>query len=370
MKTFLALLLLGLTTQAAVLYPSQPGGGGGSSFPLTTDANFNGFGGTNVSKIVFVGGGSITSAPAGAPLVFSFTNGVLFTNSLTGGLLKLPPTNNLVNGILTQVAADGTTAMQAAGSESGIATLNGNGTNTHFYGATSFGTNTVSGMTVIDGNGNLTYYGPNALLVVYDNNTNPVFTASGTKGITSVIGYLYISNLTSQIYKFPTGTNTLLMSIGTNGGGGFTTNIFYIGNGVTSNEFWFANASGQAVLKVQTNGAAQIGTNSQVTIDASGNLSTVAIMSATNGMASYRSNSLAPFAFTFPATTVNWTNPINASIEVYIDNSGVTGTVIKKNGGQIASSLVGDAIFGLQPGEYFSETFSVGTPVGKWSPFP
>jgi hypothetical protein len=86
------------------------------------------------------------------------------------------------------------------------------------------------------------------------------------------------------------------------------------------------------------------------------------------GVGSYRSNAIGPVSFTFPATTVNWTNPINANIEVYIDNSGVTGTAIKKNGTQLFSSLVGDVTIGLQPGEYLSATYSVGTPTARWSP--
>lgn len=90
----------------------------------------------------------------------------------------------------------------------------------------------------------------------------------------------------------------------------------------------------------------------------------------TNGFGSYRSNAVAPVAFTFPASNVNWTNPIDASIQVYIDNTGVTGTLFKKNGQQIFAALVGDLQISLQPGEFFSETYTVGTPVGRWSPFP
>lgn len=89
-----------------------------------------------------------------------------------------------------------------------------------------------------------------------------------------------------------------------------------------------------------------------------------------SGIGSTLSNLSAPTSFTFPATTVNWTNPITTSIEVYIDNGAVTGTAIKKNGTTISSSVTGDANLGLQPGEYFSETYTVGTPTGKWSPFP
>jgi hypothetical protein len=83
------------------------------------------------------------------------------------------------------------------------------------------------------------------------------------------------------------------------------------------------------------------------------------------------SNKLAPTAITFPATTVNWTNTQSFKIVVYIDNAGVTGTTIKKNGATISSTLMttGMATIDLQSGDYFSETYTIGTPTAKWSPF-
>lgn len=100
-----------------------------------------------------------------------------------------------------------------------------------------------------------------------------------------------------------------------------------------------------------------------------GDLSSPFSFSATNGVASYRSNLVAPASFTFPATTVNWTNPLAVNIQVYIDNGGVTGTSVRKNGVQIFTLMTGPATIGLQPGEYFSQTYTVGTPVGTYSPF-
>lgn len=88
----------------------------------------------------------------------------------------------------------------------------------------------------------------------------------------------------------------------------------------------------------------------------------------TNGFSTFTSNLLAPTGITAPATTVKWTNPIPENIEVYIDNSGVTGTAIQKNGTTIFTSLVGDVTIGLQRGEFISLTYSVGTPSIKWSP--
>jgi hypothetical protein len=80
------------------------------------------------------------------------------------------------------------------------------------------------------------------------------------------------------------------------------------------------------------------------------------------------SNAVASASITFPNTTVNWTNPVNMPIILYIDNSGVTGSLVKKNGQQVFSSLVGDVTLHLKPGDYFSETYTVGTPSARWEP--
>lgn len=76
---------------------------------------------------------------------------------------------------------------------------------------------------------------------------------------------------------------------------------------------------------------------------------------------------VAPTAITFPATDTPWTNTLGAKIELYIDNVGITGTAIKKNGTQILGGLITGYTLVLLPGEYFSETFSVGTPTATYS---
>jgi len=93
------------------------------------------------------------------------------------------------------------------------------------------------------------------------------------------------------------------------------------------------------------------------------------IVTANIGYLSLCSNLIAPTSITFPATTVKWTNNIGVNIEIYIDNTGVTGTALFKNGGQIFGSILpADPSFHLQPGEYFSETYTTGTPTAKFSP--
>lgn len=88
----------------------------------------------------------------------------------------------------------------------------------------------------------------------------------------------------------------------------------------------------------------------------------------TYGVLTLVSNTVAPTSLSFPLTTVNWTNPVAYNIEVYINNATVTGSAIKKNGATIFSSVTGDCTFNLQKGEYFSETYTVGSPTATWSP--
>lgn len=90
---------------------------------------------------------------------------------------------------------------------------------------------------------------------------------------------------------------------------------------------------------------------------------------SSNGMGSSISNATM-FTLTMPATTVNLTNTNSVSWLYFIDNTGVTGTVVKKNGVQILSSIVSDVTIGLRPGETFSETYTLGTPALTGNVFP
>jgi len=92
-------------------------------------------------------------------------------------------------------------------------------------------------------------------------------------------------------------------------------------------------------------------------------------ITATNGFSSLASNTLALASITFPASAANWTNTFGKTIFVFIDNLGVTGTVVKINGTQVFSGLANDITLPLQSGEYFSETYTVGTPTATWKPF-
>jgi len=140
-------------------------------------------------------------------------------------------------------------------------------------------------------------------------------------------------------------------------------NFVSLGVGVATalGKVHITNSSAQVALRVDTTA-----TNDPLAVYRG---TTLLAGVSSNGVYSLASNLVAPTAITFPNSTVNWTNPLNCNIELYIDNTAVTGTAIKKNGTQIFGGLSNDVVMHLQPGEYFSETYSVGTPSATFSPF-
>lgn len=88
----------------------------------------------------------------------------------------------------------------------------------------------------------------------------------------------------------------------------------------------------------------------------------------TNGISSVTNSAVASASISFPSTTVKWTNTFGINIVLYIDNTAVTGTAIVKNGQQVFSGLANDATLLFKPGDYFSETYTVGSPTARWEP--
>jgi hypothetical protein len=95
----------------------------------------------------------------------------------------------------------------------------------------------------------------------------------------------------------------------------------------------------------------------------------------TNGVVSNSRRLLAPVSISVGGSPFNWTNSSAGgsggtnNVYVFIDGSGVTGSV-GLNGTTIFSGVTGaDATVPLQPGEYVTVTYSVGTPVMFWKPF-
>ncbi len=98
-------------------------------------------------------------------------------------------------------------------------------------------------------------------------------------------------------------------------------------------------------------------------------------VAATNGFRSVARNLATPLAITVGSSPLLLTNSSATALGgtnnvfVFIDGAGVTGTV-GINGTTVYSALAGaDATIPLQPGEYVTVTWSVGTPVVKAKPF-
>jgi hypothetical protein len=363
----------------------------------------------------------LTNAPAGytdaqaaaAALAAVNTNTVFRTNmNLSATQLTGPiSASQLPSGVVTNAYYTNGTAVQVIGNVLELGTNNfggsssgGVGTNLQVLAVGSMtvsNTLTVSNITAsgtFSGNGS----GLTGIKVADTNITGTITVTNGNVGIgTTSPGYGLTVNGASWI----TGTLFLggipqvnqaaidIHQLADNSSGGLRV---LNASSITSVRFWADGTSGHMSggtgdtlpLSINTlgsgavniggggiiymNGNVGIGTTSpKNALDVIGSGSFSGTITATNGVASYSSNTLALTSISFPATTVNWTNTLGKSIYVFINNAGVTGTALKINGTQIASTLLvtGDTMIPLQPGEYFSETYSAGTPTAVWKPF-
>src|ERR1035437_1585114 len=165
--------------------------------------------------------------------------------------------------------------------------------------------------------------------------------------------------------KFNTNDNSILFFSGAD-----SMRLSATANTWGGNATWKVDAPGVVAGRLNFDTSGNFGIGVPGTQSGSFNLNVRGLITTTNGVASYASNTLALASIVFPATTVNWTNTFGKNIFMFINNAGVTGTALYINGTQIASTLLvtGDTMIPLQPGEYFSETYTVGTPVAVWKP--
>lgn len=303
---------------------------------IAQEANLAGFGETNVAHVLGTNGSDIKFSGTG--LVFSNNNGTVTldsggiktTNTATGASFNTP-TNQPADGqVVIATGNGGDSKWGPAGS--GVQTPWAQDENAAGFKLTNasqvvVGNDPKNGLNTITGNGQSVQSTNNGIAFVRDSasaGSNVTFLVVG-QGLTSLGG--------------PTNRS------------------------VTARMPYFAPTNGIALGGTVDPGPGNL--------NASNNVSAVNLVISTNGFASYTNNAAALNSITFPATTVNWTNTNPFNIVMYIDNTGVTGTVVKKNVTTIASSvLAGDIITLLmKPGDYFSETYSLGTPIGKWEPF-
>jgi hypothetical protein len=141
-------------------------------------------------------------------------------------------------------------------------------------------------------------------------------------------------------------------------------------NSATSVTLKFLNLTGDVTTTLPANSLMVPGIGNQSSV---GGIPTVFLIGGiptfTAGIASTKSNGVAPVSISFPATTVAWTNANAFNIELYILTSTIT--VVKKNGTTIFSGSAGNiqaVTLHLQPGETFSATYATGSPSATYSP--
>lgn len=206
------------------------------------------------------------------------------------------------------------------------------------------------------------------------NGTN-VFTGSTNKFVnTTNTGTLGVAGAVTTASSLSVGT-----SLGVENGAAFFTistagtypsGVQFINNNGSASGLHIGNPTGPVgfvVISPATYLAWTTPTNSQMT--SNGVFSVARTVTATNGFTSSVSNATM-FTLTMPATTVNFTNTNSVAWMYFIDNTAVTGTVVKKNGVQIYSGLSTDMSIGLRSGETFSETYTIGTPVLTGNVYP
>jgi len=138
----------------------------------------------------------------------------------------------------------------------------------------------------------------------------------------------------------------------------------FTGNGYGRMGFGISTTKGGEVIT--TGQFPLILTSNTVTMN--GSVSNTLISTSTGGFSSGASNLVASTSIAVGASPFSYTNTIGKNVFVYVDGAGVTGS-LAKNGQQLFSALVGtDVTVPLQPGQYVTVTYTVGTPTMRFDP--
>lgn len=133
----------------------------------------------------------------------------------------------------------------------------------------------------------------------------------------------------------------------------------YVNVGPTLLTFGSTLAAANVQATMQHSGTSNIWTKG-------GHIATGTI-SATNGFASYSSNLLASTSITVGASPFLWTNSLTKNVVVYVDGVSVTGTV-GRNGSTVFGTIGQNTVI-LQPGEWATVTYTLGSPTATFHPF-
>lgn len=264
--------------------------------------------------------------------------------------------SNSVNGTLTNVNAGGVSILGPLTNTGALKTTTNFVTQVNVNGAAS-GANAVNvtGNAAISGNVGIGTTGPDVNLAV----GSTLLTAQGLTG-----AVLNLGGSTAQRPGINIGQDST-----------HALSLYWTGNATPGNTVAVVETAGNlndliinnVITVKKTSGNVGIGTTAPAArLDVTGDIRASTTISATNGFATWTNSAVGPFAITFPATTVLFTNPVAINTVLYIDNTGVTATAINKNGQQIFAVPAITVTLLLKPGDYFSETYSAGTPSARW----
>jgi len=232
--------------------------------------------------------------------------------------------------------------------------------------------NSTAGVVAADAAGNLTNFTALAGTFTGAMTSGGTVTSSGifkSSGGTSVFNTTGGTSSASGIYQFTMG-----------GGTGMTDSS---GRGIGLNlkpVVQMSSTAGYSILRIDAT-LNSIGSGESRFVDfgnsgntaqvlTNGDFQTAGLVKGTNGLATFSRNKLAPLAIAVGASPFSFTNSFGTNnITIYVDGAGVTGSV-GINGATVFSALAGaDLPLTIQPGEWITVTYTIGTPVMNWKPF-
>ena len=304
-------------------------------------------------------------------LLFSMVNNVFGQNATVRGNLNVSGTvtsRSFIGNAATATSAGTVTAASLTNTipiaqvvTPGQLVTNGNTATISLPGSVAIGTNATARIA-------------NALEVWGTNTANPALLVSKTN-LTARVEIGSSANIISfwfgageKAYLDQYGDFAPLGDVASSGNGTFA--------GYVRGVAFYFNTAGTPRINPSANGiefdATTLGSPTNITVL---NVYASGTAVATNGVVSNSRRLLAPVSISVTGSPFNWTNSSAGgtggtnNVFVFIDGSGVTGSV-GLNGTTIFSALVGaDATVPLQPGEYVTVTYSIGTPVMTWKPF-
>lgn len=193
---------------------------------------------------------------------------------------------------------------------------------------------------------------------------DPAYLAANTAGITlaGTTKTMVLGSDTGAVATFNTVFGNSSTTDAAGGNWKITTSYGRGTGGSGEIEIWMGGA--------RASGSSQTVISNQFNLRRVGNFDLAGTVNATNGYTSFKGNKAAPTAITVTASPFNWTNNAASTgsgtndLYVYVDGVSVTGTV-GICGGTVFNTI-GQCTVALQPGEWTTITYTIGTPTAAY----